>query len=76
MIGAAAQGAMGVGAGISQQGIGGYKQGDPTLGKRIGGGGNFIDAQMFEDYKAMVGMGGVGGDAEMFAMFKKFMESQ
>lgn len=77
LIGAAAQGAMSVGAGISQQGIGGYKQGDPSLGKRIGGGGKFIDAQMFEDYKAMVGMGGVGGsDAEMFAMFKKFMESQ
>ena len=61
---------MGVGAGISQDGV--------TIGgRKFGGGGKFIDAQMFEDYKAMVGMGGVGGsDAEMFAMFKKFMESQ
>jgi hypothetical protein len=76
MIGAAAQGAMGAAAGISQQGIGGWKKGDPSLGKRIGGG-KKIDAQMFEDYKAMTGMGGVGGsDAQMFAMFKKFMESQ
>jgi len=66
MIGAAAQGAMGVAAGVSQEGI---KIGDKTLG----GGGKF-DAQMFEDYKAMTGMGGVGG--QMPPWFQQWLESQ
>ena len=41
-----------------------------------------IDAQMFDEFKSSYGGAGAagggvgGGDAEMFAMFKKFMESQ
>ena len=66
MIGAAAQGAMGAAAGISQDGI-------KLFGKEFGGGGK-ISQQMFDDYKAMQGMGGVAGQAPPW--FEQWLATQ